>query len=111
MTTQEALEAVFQKIVENARAICVACNLERKGRSPLPVWAIHTCDATIDAAAKGMLAAVDGALAILFATYHPVDEEAQRKPDWYWLTPKVADRWAYVSIEATINRLREEAKK
>jgi len=59
MTTQEALEAVFQKIVENARAICVACNLERKGRSPLPVWAIHTCDATIDLAAEGMLAAVD----------------------------------------------------
>ena len=86
MTAQEVLEAVFQKIVENARAICVACNLERKGRSPLPVWAIHTCDATIDLAADGMVAAA-------LAGWNSNCDSA------------------FAELNAEINRLREEAKK
>jgi len=59
MSTQEALEAAFQKIVENAEANCEVCLYEKRHpdsrRTGMPP---HTCHATIDAAAKGMLAAV-----------------------------------------------------
>jgi len=104
MTTQEALEAVFQKIVENARAICVACNLERKGRSPLPVWAIHTCDATIDAAAEGMLAA---ATAIGHNPRYPLTEQGIEDS----LAGKHDEQTCSAcQVEATIKRLIEEAK-
>jgi hypothetical protein len=65
MTTQEALEPAFQKIVENARANCHQCQIEdewrNKGRwhdyfgnlrSAQPPENDHTCHATIAAAAE-----------------------------------------------------------
>ena len=57
----QTLESAFQKVVENAEANCHRCVVESGGRGPhlLSVGMAHTCDATIDAAAEAMLAAVD----------------------------------------------------
>ena len=85
------LEAACKAIRENAEANCEVCLYEKRHpdsrRTGMPP---HTCHATIEAAADGMLTAVREALAPI----HP--------------NSKHSDRYAYV--EATINRLREEAK-
>ena len=90
MTTQEDLESAFQKIVENAEANCPFDTyrpwvIEDVGANRI-VNTMNdcTCDATIDAAAEGMLAAMD------FGNLYCADLTKQK---------------------ATINRLREEAKK
>ena len=100
MTAQEVLEAAFQKIVKNARANCPRCKADNQFER-LGFWTLpedthrhskvnpgfpHTCDATIDVAADGMLAAVD----VAAGRYNTVGRTKAR---------------------ATINRLREEAKK
>ena len=87
MTTQEALEAVFQKVVENARANCEVCLYEKRHpdsrRTGMPP---HTCHATIEAAAEGMLAAA-------LAGWNSNCDSA------------------FAELNAEIDRLREEAKK
>jgi len=85
----DPIESAFQKVVENARAGCCAC--EREATALLTYGTphtcrAHTCDATIDLAAEAMLAAVGECNGI-----SETCEKCQKR--------------------ATINRLREEAKK
>ena len=93
MTTQEALEAIFQNTVENARAGCCACGREA---TALLTYGTphtckgHTCRATIDAAAEFGVAAA---------------QEVQRQVRLYGPVD------AAFRVEATINRLREKTKK
>ena len=90
----QALESAFQKIVENAEANCEVCLYEKRHpdsrRTGMPP---HTCHATIDAAAKGMLAAVDSLQFLNIEGCGDCQDTAQ------------------FDAKATINRLREEAKK
>jgi hypothetical protein len=108
MSTQEALEAAFQKVVENARAGCCAC--EREATALLTYGTphtcrAHTCDATIDAAAEGMLAA---ATAIGHNPRYPLTEEGIEDS----LAGKHDEQTCSACrVEATIKRLIEEAKK
>ena len=90
----QTLESAFQKVVENAEANCHRCVVESGGRGPhlLSVGMAHTCDATIDAAAEGMLAAVDSLQFLNIEGCGDCQDTAQ------------------FDAKATINRLREEAK-
>jgi len=86
----DSLESAFQKVVENARANCPACRevafwCQSDPTTIINILNDHTCRATIDAAAKGMLAAVGECNGI-----SETCEKCQKR--------------------ATINRLREEAK-
>jgi len=100
----DPIEAAFQKVVENAEANCPFDTLRP--------WVIEdvganrivntmndcTCHATIDAAAEGMLAAVEGC--------HDVEcRSLFREP------PHPLSMCSACRAKATINRLREEAKK
>jgi len=80
----EHLESAIQEIVENARANCDACEVEYNGGGKQDD---HTCRATIDAAAKGMLAL------------------------WQTVNRTGCGCNFCHEIEATIKRLLEEAKK
>ena len=58
----QTLESAFQKVVENAQLGCDACQAETAYHGltgDTHSYRGHTCDATIDAAAEAMLAAVD----------------------------------------------------
>jgi hypothetical protein len=58
----DPIESAFQKVVENAREWCPCCRTIRdfpKGKEAWEKVYVHTCHATIDAAAEAMLAAVD----------------------------------------------------
>jgi len=105
MTTQEALEAVFQNIVENAKIGCLGCSSERLSDQIFasigtrPDIGDQTeahnegCHAAIEAAAEGMLAAVDSLQFLNIEGCGDCQDTAQ------------------FDAKATINRLREEAKR
>ena len=82
------IESAFQKVVENAREWCPCCRTIRdfpKGKEAWEKVYVHTCHATIDAAAEGMLAAAlagwnsncDSAFAELNAEINRLLEEAK----------------------------------
>ena len=101
MTAQEVLESAFQKVDENAQLGCDACQAEIAYHGltgDTHSYRGHTCAATIDAAAEGMLAAVEGC--------HDVEcRSLFREP------PHPLSMCSACRAKATINRLREEAKK
>ena len=111
MTAQEDLKATFQKIVKNAEANCPACRETAFWRQSDPTTIIthasgifHTCDATIDAAAEAMLAA---ATAIGHNPRYPLTEQGIEDS----LAGKHDEQTCSAcQVEATIKRLREEAK-
>ena len=100
----QTLESAFQKIVENAKIGCLGCSAERLsdqlfaniGKRPDigDQTEAHNegCRATIDAAAEGMLAAVDSLQFLNIEGCGDCQDTAQ------------------FDAKATINRLREEAK-
>lgn len=70
----------------------------------------------LDAAVRNVALAVrDEVLNRLYATYHPLTtlsdppelnvELMQRDPDWYWLTPRVADERCSEAVGAEIDQL------
>jgi len=92
----DPIESAFQKVVENAQLGCDACQAETAYHGltgDTHSYRGHTCDATIDAAAEGMLAAVDSLQFLNIEGCGDCQDTAQ------------------FDAKATINRLREEAKK
>jgi hypothetical protein len=111
------------RVKERATWHCMACGMEASGNTDwydldggytegIPT---HTCHEDI-AAVRDLLLAVRGeVLNRLYATYHPLTtlsdppelnvELMQRDPDWYWLTPRVADERCSEAVGAEIDRL------
>ena len=86
----DPIEAVFQKVVENAREWCPCCRTIRdfpKGKEAWEKVYVHICHATIDAAAE----LVEEVLCSINCLCNGQDDQNE--------------------IRATINRLREETKK
>ena len=109
----QALESACQKVVENAEANCEGCRAQaivdgRRGDRPeiLRVHHTqHTCHATIDAAAEFGKAAVT---AVGHNPRYPLTEQGIEDS----LAGKHDEQTCSACrVEATINRLREEAKK